>query len=216
VIPARPDTEDMICVAGETIDGHHTTYNPNLWDLPGEDDTTTADNLHAQQICRRCPALTWCAANPIKGTIHGARATPTRRTRKKKRTLPPGQPLTVCPLGLGSRHGYRSGCRCTPCINANTAYNDAHPRTYPRPAREQLPSRQVHDANVENLITGQLRWNQTTRAEREQAVRTLNRRGCNDAEISRRTGLAVRTVLRIRQRLQLPRVCGPGGRQAAA
>ena len=46
--------------------------------------------------------------------------------------------------------------------------------------------------------------------ERAEVVRCLNRQGQNDCEISRRTGIPVRTVLRIRHRHGLPAAAPPG------
>lgn len=64
----------------------------------------------------------------------------------------------------------------------------------------------VDEVAVERVVAGRGGQSQLTVAERAEVVRVLHGRRCNDLLIARRTGMNPRTVLRIRQRLNLPAV----------
>lgn len=68
--------------------------------------------------------------------------------------------------------------------------------------------RPVDEVAVLRLCDGDIDPRSVTPTERAEAVRVLNGRGLNDAQISTRTALAQETVLRIRHRRGIPTAQG--------
>lgn len=98
--------------------------------------------------------------------------------------------------GGSSTLAYVRRCPCVACVGF----------------RERTRANISHDSDavdwvaVDRVATGDGYQERLTVAEREAVVILLHRRGCNDQVIARRTGMADRTVLRIRKRLNLPAV----------
>ena len=83
-------------------------------------------------------------------------------------------------------------------IDDPSATHDANPTPAPN-------STTVDSAAVDRALTGDVA-DRLSIADRREAVRTLHAQGYNDSRIAERIGITARTVLRIRQRLDLPAV----------
>ena len=78
-------------------------------------------------------------------------------------------------------------------------------RARPAPPPAGSPAREVDDVAVLRACDGDTSIRLTI-AERREAVRALHRRGMSDGAIATRLSITARTVLRIRQELDLPAV----------
>jgi hypothetical protein len=126
--------------------------------------------------------------------------------------IPFDQRPAVCPLGRGNLTGWSYGCRCQQCASARSDYYKSYRKSGHR-SRDD-----VDEVIVQRIIDGLADHRTATVAEREHVIRRMNRQNITDLEIARRTGINPRTVLRIRQRLDLPAVPPAiwAGRRAAA